>query len=332
MVPCNGKRCMVQVAETTYKRQRLLRYIVLSSLAPTVLIALATLVIVWFGVKRGLEPLDQLSEEIKAALAARPASGRGGGAPEEAKPLVGALNALLEEVAEANLNQQRFLANAAHQLRTPLAGLQAHTELALAQPVPRPAAPSSSRCTSRRCARRGSPTSCSRWRAPSPAAGLAAGLGPVDLGRWSQGAADEWVHRAMARDLDLGFDLSEARVRGDAFLLREALANLVHNSLEHTPAGGHVTVRTERAQRRRPPLARGRGRGTRHTASRARAGAGALLPGSGHDRHRQRAGARDRARDRRVARRRGRDRRAESGRPRLPGELDFSVGDATIKA
>src|SRR5262249_37885652 len=58
------------------------------------------------------------------------------GAPEETRPLVSALNGLLEELALAASNQQRFLANAAHQLRTPLAGLQAHTELALAQPLP----------------------------------------------------------------------------------------------------------------------------------------------------------------------------------------------------
>ena len=49
---------------------------------------------------------------------------------------MGALNGLLEEVSAASRSQQRFLANAAHQLRTPLAGLQAHTELALAQPMP----------------------------------------------------------------------------------------------------------------------------------------------------------------------------------------------------
>ena len=212
LVPCNGKRCMVQVAETTYKRQRLLRYIVLSSLVPTVLIALATLLIVWFGVKRGLEPLDLLSEEIKRRSPRDLRPVEAAAAPEEARPLVSALNALLEEVAEANQNQQRFLANAAHQLRTPLAGLQAHTELALAR--------------------------------AEPGGGLAAGLVPIDLRQVVQGSADEWVHRAMARDLDLGFDLAEARVLGDAFLLREALANLVHNSLEHTPAGGHVTVRT----------------------------------------------------------------------------------------
>jgi len=52
------------------------------------------------------------------------------------------------------------------------------------------------------------------------------------------------VHRALDRDIDLGFELADATVSGDAFLLREALANLVHNALEYTPPGGRVTVRT----------------------------------------------------------------------------------------
>jgi two-component system sensor histidine kinase TctE len=57
-------------------------------------------------------------------------------------------------------------------------------------------------------------------------------------------AADEWVHRAMAREIDLGFELADVEVRGDALLLREALANLIHNALEYSPAGARVTVRT----------------------------------------------------------------------------------------
>jgi two-component system sensor histidine kinase TctE len=244
MVPCNGQRCMVQVAETTYKRQRLLRYIVLSSLVPTVLIALATLMIVWFGVKRGLEPLDQLSDEIKVRSPRDLRPVDAAVAPEEAKPLVGALNALLQEVAEANLNQQRFLANAAHQLRTPLAGLQAHTELALAQPVPEACRSELEQvhlATVRTARLANQLLALAR---AEPGGGISAGLRPVELRQVVEGAADEWVHRAMARDLDLGFDLIDVRVQGDAFLLREALANLVHNSLEYTPAGGHITVRT----------------------------------------------------------------------------------------
>ncbi|MGH8736144.1 MAG: sensor histidine kinase [Burkholderiales bacterium] len=244
LVPCDGQRCMVQVAETTYKRQRLLRYIVLSSLVPTVLIALATLLIVWFGVKRGLESLDLLSEEIKQRSPRDLRPVEAAAAPEEARPLVAALNALLKEVAQANQNQQRFLANAAHQLRTPLAGLQAHTELALAQPVPegcRAELEQVHLATVRTARLANQLLALAR---AEPGGGLAAGLVPMDLRQVVKGAADEWVHRAMARDLDLGFDLAEARVLGDAFLLREALANLVHNSLEHTNAGGHVTVRT----------------------------------------------------------------------------------------
>jgi two-component system sensor histidine kinase TctE len=59
-----------------------------------------------------------------------------------------------------------------------------------------------------------------------------------------EGVADEWVHRALQRDLDLGFDLEPASVRGDEFLLREALANLLHNALEYSPRGARITVRT----------------------------------------------------------------------------------------
>ena len=59
-----------------------------------------------------------------------------------------------------------------------------------------------------------------------------------------EGAADEWVHRALERDIDLGFELEPASVQGDAFLLREAVGNLVHNALEYVPASGRVTVRT----------------------------------------------------------------------------------------
>jgi len=66
----------------------------------------------------------------------------------------------------------------------------------------------------------------------------------VNLRSVVEGAADEWVHRAMAKEIDLGFELSDAQVPGDALLLREALANLVHNALEYSPPGARVTVTT----------------------------------------------------------------------------------------
>jgi two-component system, OmpR family, sensor histidine kinase TctE len=240
--PCGRSTCTVLVGETMVKRAKLARDLLLSTLLPGLLIALATLTIVWFGVKRGLWPLARLSEEIKARSPRdlRPIDAQA--APEETRPLVAALNGLLEEVGQAAKSQERFLANAAHQLRTPLAGLQAHTELALAQPMP----PS---CRTHleqvhqatiRTARLANQL-LALARAEPGGSGNGSGL---NLKSVVEAEADAWVHQALARDVDLGFELERAPMRGDALLLREALANLVHNAIEYSPRGGRVTVRT----------------------------------------------------------------------------------------
>ncbi len=138
---------------------------------PGLLIALATLLIVWFGVKRGLWPLARLSDELKARSPRDLRPIDAAAAPEETRPLVAALNGLLEELAQARaepaaLPRQRR-APAAHAAR---GAAGAHRARARAADAARRAARSSSRCTRRRSAPRASPTSCSRSRAPSPAA------------------------------------------------------------------------------------------------------------------------------------------------------------------
>jgi two-component system sensor histidine kinase TctE len=242
--PCGGSVCTVLVGETTLKRERLARDILLQSLFPELLIALATLVIVWFGVKRGLQPLARLSDEIKSRSAGDLRPIDAAGAPLETRPLVGALNGLLEEVSAASRSQQRFLANAAHQLRTPLAGLQAHTELALAQPMPeacRTQLEQVHRATIRTGRLANQLLALARTE-PGARSATAA----VDLKGIAGGEADTWVRQSLARDIDLGFELDPAPVQGDAFLLREALSNLVHNAIEYSSRGGRVTVRTGR--------------------------------------------------------------------------------------
>ena len=240
--PCGPATCTVLVAETTVKRSRLTREIMLSSLLPQMLLAVATLVIVWFGVKRGLGPLESLSEEIKqrSPRDLRPIDASA--APEETRPLLVALNGLLEQVAQASRNQQRFLANAAHQLRTPLAGLQAHTELALAQPLPEAVRAQLDQVhqATIRTARLANQLLALARAEP----GARGDPSSVNLKSVVEAEADAWVHQALARDVDLGFELEGAPVEGDAFLLREALANLVHNAIEYSNRGGHVTVRT----------------------------------------------------------------------------------------
>ena len=240
--PCGRSACTVLVGETTVKRERLAREHLLQSLFPDVMIALATLVIVWFGVKRGLWPLTRLSEELKARSPRDLRPIDAAAAPEETRPLVSALNGLLEELAQASRNQQRFLANAAHQLRTPLAGLQAHTELALAQPLPESCRIHLEHVhqATIRTARLANQLLALARAEP----GARGGSSDVNLRSVVEGEADAWVHQALARDVDLGFELAAAPVKGDAMLLREALANLVHNAIQYSASGGHVTVRT----------------------------------------------------------------------------------------
>src|SRR5687768_17640193 len=244
--PCGRSACTVLVAETMVKRSGLARDILFQSLFPELLIALATVVIVWFGVKRGLQPLARLSDEIKARSSGDLRPIDAAGAPEEARPLVGALNGLLDEVSAASRKQQRFLADAAHQLRTPLAGLQAHTELALAQPIPeacRAQLEQVHRATIRTARLANQLLALARAEP-----GARSGISQVDLKNVAGGEAEAWVRQALAHDIDLGFELEAASVAGDAFLLREALSNLVHNALEYTQRGGRVTVRTGRRE------------------------------------------------------------------------------------
>src|SRR5207245_3127934 len=94
-----------------------------------------TLALVCFVVARGLAPLERLSGETRKLSPRDLRPIEPALAPAETRPLIEALNQLLVQVEESNRNQQRFLANAAHQLRTPLAGLRTHAELALAQPL-----------------------------------------------------------------------------------------------------------------------------------------------------------------------------------------------------
>jgi len=245
-VPQADGPAVIQVAETTIKRARLARGILLGEMVPDLLVALAAVLLAWFGIARGLAPLDRLRSEI-AQRSVRDLSPLATAlAPREVEPLVNTLNGLLREFRAAIEAQQRFTANAAHQLRTPLAGLQTQVELALRQ-----SAPPEMQHTLRQL--HGATIRLTHLANQLLALARAepGGHSPqlrrtVDLRTLAQEAAGLWVPRAIALDRDLGFDLEPAAVNGDPRLLRDLLDTLIENAIGYTPAGGHVTVSTRR--------------------------------------------------------------------------------------
>lgn len=207
-------------------------------------IALLVLAIVWFGVGKGIAPLARLSDEIKARSPRDLHAIDDAQAPTEVKPIVAGLNNLFEQMTHSTRNQQRFIANAAHQLRTPIAALQAHAELAMRHPVTpevRAELTQVLQATLRTANLAKQLLALSRAEPGGHAVDTAT---LVDLKRIAEALADEGVHRALEKNIDLGFELDAARTLGDPVLLREAAANLIDNAVEYVPQHGHITMRT----------------------------------------------------------------------------------------
>ncbi len=236
-------RVLVQTAETLRKRRLLAKQMLGGVVLPQLmLIAIAVGVIV-LGVRRGLAPLRRLESVVGARAASNLEPLDPGGAPAELNGLIEALNGLLARTAGMVAAQQRFVANAAHQLRTPLAGLKAQTEFALAQGDPAEVRHSLEQL--RLGVDRGVRL-VQQLLALARADGNAGAvpLGPVDLCRVAEQVTADWVPAALARGHDLGANLcaTPAIVAGEPMLLAELLANLIDNAIRYTPAGGQITV------------------------------------------------------------------------------------------
>jgi two-component system sensor histidine kinase TctE len=224
------------------KRDKLVLELLLASTAPQLLIAFAAVALLWFSIGQGLRPLDRLRQEIAARsprdLRPVPEQDK----PQEVRPLVGALNGLLFRLNAAIESQQRFIANAAHQLRTPLAGLKTHAELARRQPSG-PELKSLLDMIAGETQRTSHLVNQLLTLARAEP-GEAASRQPVNLHEIIGRDLRDWVQRAVGKNIDLGFELQDAWVLGEPLLLRELVANLLDNALAYTEAGGSVTVRT----------------------------------------------------------------------------------------
>lgn len=240
----------VQVVENLSPRKELVRELSIGFALPQGLVAMLAFIVIWFAVTRALAPLSQLRQEIEQRshrdLSPLPESH----VPSEVRPLIESMNALLQRLSAALSSQQRFIADAAHQLRTPIAGLRTQTELAL-----RLSAPDEVRTTLTQLQTAAEHTThlvnqlLSLARA-EPSAEHAQTMQNLDVAALARNTATEWVPRALAQNIDLGFDGPDAPVmiNGDDFLLREMLGNLIDNAIRYTQRGGHVTVRVARIQ------------------------------------------------------------------------------------
>jgi two-component system sensor histidine kinase TctE len=235
---------VVQVGETRHKRNRLVGEILVAELVPTTLIALGAVALAWLGVTRGLRPLEHLRTELleRSPRDLRPIPE--GVAPVEVAPVVTAFNQLLDHLRDANVMQQRFLANAAHQLRTPLAGLQMHLELLLRRELPPEVRRELERMHTATVRASRLATQLLALAKAESAPELSKEFKAVDLRTIASAAARDWAPKAMAQDIDLGFSLAPALLAGDPMLLPQMLDNLIDNALRYTPAGGTVTVTT----------------------------------------------------------------------------------------
>lgn len=232
----------ILVAETLVSRNKIAAHLSNIVLIPQTVILLLTIPLVWFGVRRGLRPLDQLRQTITRRSAQELHDFSMHDAPRELRPVIGALNGLLARVKASQEEQRRFTADAAHQIKTPLAALSAEIDLALSDSTCPCAQPTYHRLK----------TASSRLAhlvrqllalAHSEAnGGKAHAL--FDLAELAKEVTSDFVPLASARAIDLGYEGSEQTVpvRGSAILVREAMKNLLENALKFTPRGGTVTV------------------------------------------------------------------------------------------
>ena len=236
---------LVQVAETLDKRAQLANEIIKGVILPQFIILPVVLALVWFALARGLSPLAQLQERIRARRPddLSPIDSRQ--VPEEISPLVGSLNDMLGRLSQTIDMQKRFIADAAHQMKTPLAGMRMQSELALRQLNPDEIHRSLEQLAkSSESATRLVNQLLALARAENqPHAGIV--FAPLDLNDVARETVQDWVQASFAARIDLGFEPHEGPldIDGNRLMLREMLSNLIDNALRYTPAGGSVTVR-----------------------------------------------------------------------------------------
>ncbi|MBB1604300.1 MULTISPECIES: sensor histidine kinase [unclassified Variovorax] len=243
---------LVQVAETREKQSVLATEIIKGVLLPQFAILPLAVLLIWLALVRGIKPLSVVEARIRERRPDDLSPLDESGVPLEVIPLVSSVNELLNKLHDSIATQKRFLADAAHQLKTPLAGLRMQADLAQREGANAEELKQSLKQIGRASVR--ATHTVNQLLSLARAEGSSATLGrqACDLARLTIEVVREAVPRAIERRIDLGYDGAEAgtpgvTLQGNPTLLKELVRNLVDNALNYTPSppdhAGMITAR-----------------------------------------------------------------------------------------
>jgi two-component system, OmpR family, sensor histidine kinase TctE len=243
---------LVQVAETREKRSVLATEIIKGVMLPQFVILPLAVLLVWLALARGIKPLNLLEERIRARRPDDLSPIDEKVVPMEVAPLVSSVNDLLNRLKDSIATQKRFLADAAHQLKTPLAGLRMQADLAQREGANTDELKQSLKQIGRASIRATHTVNQLLALARAESSGASLSRQPCDLARLTLEVVQDSVPRALEKRIDLGYDGAEpgtpgVRVDGNPTLLKELVRNLVDNAINYTPSSaskpGVITVR-----------------------------------------------------------------------------------------
>jgi two-component system, OmpR family, sensor histidine kinase TctE len=243
---------LVQVAETREKRSVLATEIIKGVMLPQFVILPLAVLLVWLALVRGIKPLSQLEERIRARKPDDLSPLDDKTVPLEVAPLVTSVNGLLTRMKDSIATQKRFLADAAHQLKTPLAGLRMQADLAQREGFNADDLKLSLKQIGRSSIRATHTVNQLLALARAESSGQTLAPQPCDLAQLTMEAVQDFVPRCLDKGIDIGFDGAQrgspgVLMQGNPTLLKEMIRNLLDNAISYTPSSserpGVITAR-----------------------------------------------------------------------------------------
>jgi two-component system sensor histidine kinase TctE len=247
-----ARPALVQVAETMEKRSVLATEIVKGVMLPQFVILPLSVLLVWLALVQAIKPLNQLEERIRARKPDDLSPIDAQSVPLEVAPLVYSVNDLLMRLKDSIATQKRFLADAAHQLKTPLAGLRMQADLAQREGANAEELKQSLRQIGRASIRATHTVNQLLALARAESSGAAMPRTPCDLAELTMSVVRDCVPRAIERHIDLGYEGTQPHAKGGQLagnptLLKELIRNLVDNAINYIPSSldkpGIITAR-----------------------------------------------------------------------------------------